>query len=146
MDTNNVKINEEKFEYQKGISDCGVACLVSIIRYFGENCDYKRIAKNSNIGICGTNIIGLKNAARLAGYNLEAFEFYDLNEFKNKASFPCIVLIKKYIFLNHYIICFETPSEEFISVFDPSKGFDILITNHFLNVWKDKIALILTKH
>jgi len=71
MDPNNVKINKEKFEYQKGISDCGVACLVSIIQYFGENCDYKRIAKNINIGISGTNIIGLKNAARLAGYYLD---------------------------------------------------------------------------
>ena len=142
LESGPIEIFKSQFVYQRGISDCGVACLMSMIQLLGRNCHYETILKTSNCSIRGTNILGLQNAAKLYNFKVEAFRFISLNDLKNEATFPCILLIKKYFLLNHYVICCEKPKGSLTLVFDPSKGFRLWGREDFLKFWKLKIALI----
>jgi ABC-type bacteriocin/lantibiotic exporter with double-glycine peptidase domain len=144
LDSNNNDISKSKFVFQRGMSDCGVACLMSMLQIRGGNCHYETILKKSKCNVRGTNIIGLQNAAKFYNFKVDAFTFENFNELKNTASFPCILLIKKYFIWNHYIICCDKPTDKSTLIFDPSRGFSLWGNNYFVKVWKLKIAVIIT--
>jgi ATP-binding cassette subfamily B protein len=144
LDSNNNDISKSKFVFQRGMSDCGVACLMSMLQIRGGNCHYETILKKSKCNVRGTNIIGLQNAARFYNFKVDAFTFENFNELKNTATFPCILLIKKYFIWNHYIICCDKPTDKSTLIFDPSSGFSLWESNQLIKAWKLNIALIIT--
>jgi ATP-binding cassette subfamily B protein len=142
LDSKSNEISESKFVFQRGVSDCGVACLMSVMQIFGIICHYETLLRISNCGFRGTNIIGLQNAANFYNFKVEAFRFENLNDLKINATFPCILLTKKYFILNHYIICCEKPVNNSTLMFDPSKGFILWERDHFIKLWKLNIAIV----
>jgi ATP-binding cassette subfamily B protein len=58
-----VKPAEETFTLQHGLSDCGVACLASIIKYHGGIQTIEKIKEFSGAGIEGVSLLGLFQAA-----------------------------------------------------------------------------------
>ena len=69
---------KEKFHnsivLQQEQSDCGVACLLSIIKYYGGNSSIETIRKLSGTNITGTTLLGLYQAASSLGFKAEGFE------------------------------------------------------------------------
>jgi ABC-type bacteriocin/lantibiotic exporter with double-glycine peptidase domain len=137
-----LKRNDSKYEYQRCFSDCGVVCLMSLFKIFGKKCCYSDIYKKSNCSFRGTNINGLKTAAKSYDLDVEAFLFENINDLIMYGCFPCILLVKKYYFFNHYIICCERPTLNSTLIFDPSIGFRLWGGLEFNKFWKFKIALI----
>ena len=66
---------KEKFHnsivLQQEQSDCGVACLLSIIKYYGGNSSIETIRKLSGTNITGTTLLGLYQAASSLGFKAE---------------------------------------------------------------------------
>ena len=54
---------QQSFVLQQGEADCGVACLLSIINYFGGNNTLENLRKLSGTNITGTTLLGLYQAA-----------------------------------------------------------------------------------
>lgn len=48
------------FVLQQDESDCGVACLLSIIRYHGGESSLERLRESSGTSIQGTSLLGLQ--------------------------------------------------------------------------------------
>ena len=131
------------FVQQQGESDCGVACLLSIIRYHGGDTSLERLRELSGTSIQGTSLLGLQQAANTLGLQADAFEVDDLEVFKKEATFPCILHVVIDEKLEHYVILIAPPSGGQGAVFDPANGFDTWSEEKLLSVWKSRAVLLL---
>jgi ATP-binding cassette subfamily B protein len=139
----NSEIDQYKaFVKQKGNSDCGVACLLSIIRFHQGNCSYEALLKMCGTSQHGTSLQGIKQAANLGGLEADAFWVEELRDFKKEVNFPCVLLVVNKQFLNHFIICCELKNKKFYKIFDPAKGLEIWTEDHLVSVWKSKVVVL----
>lgn len=132
-----------KFIYQHDETDCGVACLLSIIKYYGGEGSLERLRELSGTSIQGTSLLGLQQAANQYGISAEAFEVDDLEVFRKEATFPCILHVVVQEQLEHYVICLNSPEQDSVEIFDPAVGFETWTLDKFLNAWKSRAVLIL---
>ena len=58
---------------QQASSDCGVACLSAIIRFFEGNVSLERLRELSGTAVQGTTLLGLAEGAQRCGLEAEAF-------------------------------------------------------------------------
>ncbi len=86
------------FRHQRDHSDCGVACLLMIIRYFGGESRLERLRELSGTNKQGTTLLGLYQAAMKNGLMAGAFEadIYHLKKLDN----PCIFTLLKMSTIN----------------------------------------------
>jgi ABC-type bacteriocin/lantibiotic exporter with double-glycine peptidase domain len=140
-----------KDKFQKSIvlqqdqSDCGVACLLSIINYYVGSNSSEAIRKLSGTNITGTTLLGLYQAAISVGFNAEGCEADMASLFKHASPVILHVLIEDK--LEHYVVCYGTMVKEnknlvFI-IGDPAKGIVYLNESELSAIWKSKICLTL---
>ena len=128
---------------QQDQSDCGVACLSSIIKYYGGESSVENIRKLSGTNITGTTLLGLYQAAKSLGLNSEGCEA-DIDALINHGK-PAILHVLIEDKLEHYVICFGTQLNknykiEFI-IGDPASGIKYLSESELSQIWKSKICL-----
>ncbi len=134
---------QKHFVFQQGQSDCGVACLLSVIRYHGGENTLERLRELSGTSIQGTSLLGLQQAANNVGFQADAFEVEDLEVFKKEATFPCILHVIIDEKLEHYIVSPQAPDGGVFSIFDPASGFEKWSEEKLLSVWKSRAVLLL---
>ena len=54
--------------------DCGVACLLNLMRYYGGNSTIDELRRLSGTSVTGTTLLGLKQAAEKIGFDAEGCE------------------------------------------------------------------------
>lgn len=138
------------FILQQGESDCGVACLFSVIQYYGGYNSLENLRKLSGTSVTGTTLLGLYQAANAIGFTAEGCEA-DIVALINHNQ-PCIlhVVIDKQ--LQHYVVYFGiTPNpskggehELLFIIGDPAKGIVYLTRNQLNRIWQSKTCLTLT--
>jgi len=136
---------QSSIEIQQDQSDCGVACLLSIIKYYGGNNSIESIRKLSGTNITGTTLLGLYQAANSLGFNAEGYEADMVALFKHPS--PVILHVLNEEKLEHYVVCYGTKSNEkkelaFV-IGDPSKGIIYLNEVELSYIWKSRICLTL---
>lgn len=110
---------EQVFVHQQDLSDCGVACLLSVINFLGGESKLERLRELSGISKQGTTLLGLYQAAGKVGLKAEAYEA-DINNLKKQTD-PCILHIVKGSRLQHYVIFYGIKNDRFI-ISDPAEG------------------------
>ena len=95
---------------QQDQSDCGVACLLSIIKYYGGSNTLESLRKLSGTNITGATLLGLYHAAKEIGFTAEGCEA-DIPALINHPS-PVILHVIINNQLQHYIVCFGTFQNE----------------------------------
>jgi len=136
---------QSSIELQQDQSDCGVACLLSVIKYYGGNSSIETIRKLSGTNITGTTLLGLYQAATSLGFKTEGCEA----DIPALYKYPCPVILHVLIEekLEHYVVCYGTKSNErkelFFIIGDPSKGIVYLSELELSLIWKSKICLTL---
>ncbi len=131
------------FVQQQGESDCGVACLLSVIRYHGGDASLERLRELSGTSIQGTSLLGLQQTANILGLEAEAFEVEDLEVFRQEATFPCILHVVIDEKLEHYVIAHKPPEGDIFNIFDPANGFETWNEEKLHLVWKSGAVLML---
>lgn len=132
-------IKEQKIIRQYDQSDCGVACLLSIIRYYDGSNTLENLRKLSGTNITGTTLLGLYQAANQLGFDAEGCEASV--ETLTAHDTPCILHINS----NHYVVCFGTQKEKdckFI-IGDPAQGTIYLNKQQLDEIWVTKKCLAL---
>jgi len=129
--------------FQQDQSDCGVASLLSIIKYYGGTNTVENIRKLSGTNVTGTTLLGLYQAAISLGFNAEGCEAEIAALIKHSSPVILHVLIEnKY---EHYIVCYGTKlnenSELVFIIGDPSKGIIYLNEYELSTIWKSKFCL-----
>jgi ATP-binding cassette subfamily B protein len=141
-----VKYIHKTFARQHDQSDCGVAALLSIIRFFGGDVSLERLRELSGTSPQGTTLLGLFQAAQQCGFAAKALQCDSTDNLKT-ASFPCIVHIVKDGRLHHYIVCYGFENGVF-TVGDPAGGVGVMTPEELESVWVSKALLTLqpTEH
>lgn len=131
--------------YQQDQSDCGVACLLSIIRFYGGNSTLEILRKLSGTNKTGTTLLGLYQAATSLGFNTEGCEADLATLYKH----PCPVILHVLIDdkLEHYVVCYGTKiienNELIFIIGDPANGIVYFKESELSTIWKSKICLTL---
>jgi ATP-binding cassette, subfamily C, bacteriocin exporter len=130
---------------QQDQSDCGVACLLSVIKYYGGNGSIESIRKLSGTNITGTTLLGLYQAANSLGFKAEGCEADMAALYKHPNPVILHVLIEEK--LEHYVVCYGTKLNEkkelLFIIGDPAKGIVYLNEVELSSIWKSKICLTL---
>ena len=137
MDTKHIN---KTFTLQQGASDCGAACLKSIISYYGGNETIERLREISGTSKQGTTILGLHQAAEqlhLISKPLEAESVENLRELTQPAILH--VVINEY--QQHYFVFYGFEKNDRLIIGDPAKGIIHYSRSELEAVWKSK-ALI----
>jgi ATP-binding cassette subfamily B protein len=139
MSNNNLK---KTHTLQHDQTDCGVACLKSILRYYGGDATFEKLRDLSGTSIQGTSLLGLQQAAEAYNLEAEAFEVEVLDEFKAEATFPCILHVLIDGKLEHYVVCYKIPSlDRGYLIGDPAKGIEEWSETELLQRWKTRAML-----
>lgn len=127
------------FVLQQDRSDCGVACLLSIIKYYEGSNTLENLRKLSGTNITGTTLLGLYQAAQKAGF--EARGCYASIDSLISHGAPCILHFNN----NHYVVCFGTRQKEEMqfAIGDPAKGIIYLSRQQLDEDWVSKKCLTL---
>lgn len=137
--------NDFEISLQMDQSDCGVACLLSVIQYYGGSHTLENLRRLSGTTISGTTLLGLCQAARQTGFDADGCEA-DMPSLIAHES-PCILHVIMEGNLQHYIVCIGTTEKEGALKFiigDPAKGIGYLSRDELERIWKSKTCLVLT--
>jgi ATP-binding cassette, subfamily C, bacteriocin exporter len=128
---------------QKDIKDCGVCCLLSIIRYYKSDFslevlrDYTKTDKN------GTNAYSLVEVAKKIGFEACGLKGNMDNLNDKKIILPAIahvILNKSY---NHYVIIYEINfKKKYLIIGDPSQGIIKYSFEDFNQIWSGVIIVL----
>jgi ATP-binding cassette subfamily B protein len=130
---------------QQDQKDCGVACLLSLIRYYGGDNDFENLRLISGTSITGTTLLGLYQAAQVTGFDAEGCEA-DMEALLAHPS-PCILHVTLEHNLQHYVVYFGKTikhGKTFLTIGDPAKGIVHYTPDELEAIWKSKACLVLT--
>lgn len=132
---------QKTFVLQQDQSDCGVACLLSLIQYYQGSNTLEKLRELSGTNKQGTTLLGLYQASNQLGFNSQGNEA-DINAIiEHKEPLILHVVIEEK--LQHYLVCYGFENGKFI-VGDPAKGITSYTKEELETIWKTKACLTLT--
>jgi ATP-binding cassette, subfamily C, bacteriocin exporter len=126
---------------QQDQSDCGIACLASIINFHGGEYSLERLREFSGTSKQGTTLLGLCQASAQIGLTPQAMEAEGVDNLK-ELSEPAILHVLIESRLQHYIIFYGFENGNIV-ISDPAKGILHLTPEELNSIWKSKALLIL---
>jgi ATP-binding cassette subfamily B protein len=135
-----VKKAKKTFILQQDHADCGIACLLSIIRYLGGTSNFESLREWSGTSKQGTTLLGLYQAAIKSNLLAKGYqaEYKNLLETEN----PLILHLELENGLEHYVVFYGLYKDKLI-IGDPGKGICYYSKNELSKVWKSKTLLTL---
>jgi ATP-binding cassette subfamily B protein len=122
-------------------SDCGVACLQSLLRYYGGDATLEELRAKSGTTKQGTTLLGLYQAASNFGFAAQGCEA-DARALIEHAA-PVILHIVTEKGLQHYVICYKAQPNQY-TIADPATGqIAVWDEQTLLTHWQSKTCLTL---
>lgn len=134
------KLIHKTFILQHDQSDCGVACLLSLVQYYSGAHTLEELRSLSGTTVQGTTLLGLYQAANSIGFEAEGNEA-DIEVLK-AYNVPLILHLTMGN-LEHYVVCYGFEKGVFI-IGDPAKGIIKLSPEELNSLWRSKTCLTLT--
>lgn len=139
MDLKKIK---KTFVRQHDASDCGVACLLSLLKYYGGTNTLDNLRRASGTSKTGTTLLGLYQCADNIGLEALGAEgsLHDLLK-ENKEA---ILHIKTEEGLQHYVVFYGKNPKGYI-IGDPAEGVVSYSEERLLKSWESKKCLLIGK-
>lgn len=131
---------EKSFVMQQDQADCGVACLLSIIRYYHGNETLEKLREISGTTKKGTTLLGLYQGANQIGFNAKGCQS-DIDSLIEHNQ-PAILHILKNGQLEHYIVFYSYFDNKFL-IGDPSEGIKQYTQSQLEEIWVTHRCLVL---
>jgi ATP-binding cassette subfamily B protein len=120
-------------------NDCGAACLLSILKFYGINENLEILKAVSGTTKNGTTLLGLQEA--FLTYNIESGGYQaEIQDIKNLSK-PAILHVVVGDIFNHYIVVYGYDGNGF-QVIDPLYGFSLMDEFELIEIWKSKKLLL----
>lgn len=124
---------------QDGIKECGSACLLSIIKYYGGNISLDRLSELTKTTKEGTNFYNITQAATEIGLNSKGYKIDNVENLINiEKPFISQVVINNY---KHFIVVYKIKNNKF-TIMDPAKGMEKLNIDEFKKIWTGYILIL----
>jgi ABC-type bacteriocin/lantibiotic exporter with double-glycine peptidase domain len=144
----NLKHIEKTHTLQLDQSDCGVACLMSLIKLYRGTNSIEKLRELSGTTKQGTTMLGLYQVANQIGFTAEGCEADIQALIDHKQPLILHVVIENQ--LQHYVVCYGlTPvlskgeGERKFIIGDPAKGIYYLSEQELDKIWVSKSCLTL---
>ena len=137
----NKKHIEKTHTLQLDQSDCGVACLMSLIKLNGGTNSIEKLRELSGTTKQGTTMLGLYQVANKIGFTAEGCEADIQALIDHKQPLILHVVIQEQ--LQHYVVCYEYDNEKGFLIGDPAKGVYYLSVEELDKIWISKSCLTL---
>lgn len=130
---------------QHDIKDCGAACLASIGNHYKVNLPIARIRQYAHTDKCGTNVLGIIEAAEKMCFTAKGVKG-GLDSL-DKIPLPAIAHVVVQQQLQHYLVIYKiekskTEKQSKITVMDPGLGtMEIYTFEEFQKVWTGVLIL-----
>ena len=123
---------------QDGYKECGVACLLSIIRYYGGNISINKLVELTNTTKTGTYFYNLKEASTSLGLNSKAYKVDDINTLMDIK----LPFISQFLNNNceHFVVVYSI-SKKKVVIMDPALGQRTLTPDAFSKLWTGYIMV-----
>jgi len=128
------------FSRQHDQQDCGVACLLSLIRYHGGDSSFERIRELSGTNSQGTTLLGLYQAAFALGFTAQGCEA-DIDSLIEHGK-PVILHIQTEENAEHFVICYEYSNNCF-TIGNPASGIEYWQKKTLESKWLSHTCLTL---
>lgn len=118
-----------------------MACLASVIRYFGGERSIEHLRLLSGTAIQGTTVLGLVEAARQLGMEVDAFrvkQIYYLDDLE----FPVILHVVIDRKFSHFVVCYGKNGEQYL-LMDPALGVRSLTAVKLLDIWQSRTLVLI---
>ncbi len=128
-----------KIVLQDGIKDCGICCLLSIVRYYGGDVSREYLREITNTTKDGVSLYQLLNGAEKLGFTANGVAG-SIDKIKEN-NLPCIAHIIVNKNYKHFVVIYKIDlKNKQITLMDPAKGkkvislaeFNLLTSNNFL--------------
>lgn len=124
---------------QDGLKECGCACLLSIIRYYGGNIPMNTLLEMTNTTSNGTNFYDISVAANEIGLSAKGYKLTSISELiKIKTPFICQIIINHY---KHFVVVYKINDHD-LTIMDPAKGIIRINKLDFCNLWTNYILTL----
>lgn len=124
---------------QDGFKECGSACLLSIIRYYGGNVSMERILELTKTGKDGTNFHNMSLAGLELGMMSKGYFIDNINNLDNiEKPFISQIVINNY---HHFVVVYKINGEK-ITIMDPAKGMENISISEFLKIFTGYILIM----
>lgn len=135
-------MDKNSFARQHDQSDCGVACLASIINFYEGEISLENLRKISGTSKQGTTLLGLLQAAQQLGFDAEGLEAESVDNLK-ELSEPAILHVVMEGRLQHYLVFYGFEGEQLV-IGDPAKGITRYTKDELTSIWQSKALLKLS--
>ena len=123
---------------QDGNKECGSACLLSILRFYGGNVPINKIIELTNTTREGTSFFNLKDAAFKLGLLSKAYKIDDFDYLiKLNSPLLCQINIKNYL---HFIVVYKI-KDDYVEVMDPAVGQVYMVVDEFRKRWTGNVMI-----
>lgn len=131
---------EKTIVLQHDASDCGVACLLSLIRYYDGEISLAGLREISGTTKQGTTLLGLYQAALWVGFKAEGCEA-DIQSLIDHGA-PVILHLLLDGKFQHYVVCYGYENNRFW-IADPSRGLVFYTKQELEQRWISRTCLTL---
>ena len=135
----NISKLNKNFTLQSGQSDCGPACVASIVQFHGGSFSLDQIRRLTGNTKTGTKLLGLYQGAKQLGFDvvgMEADEIHNLKELDQPAILHLILENR----IQHYVVFYGFEGDQLI-IGDPSSGVGLWSQEQLEQVWQAKSLL-----
>lgn len=136
-----LKHTEKTHTLQLEQSDCGVACLLSIIRYYEGKNTIENLRRLSGTNTQGTTLLGLYQVAIQLGFDSEGIRG-NIDALK-KNEHPVILHFEIVKYYHHYVVYYSYDEKKGFLIGDPSKGVSYISEEDLEKSWVTKNCLVL---
>lgn len=117
-----------KVVLQDGMKDCGICCLLSVIRFYGGEVSKEHLRELTNTNKDGVSAYNLIEAAKVIG--LDAYgvsgELNNIDDY----NLPCIAHVNVNSNYQHFVVIYKIDSKK-ITIMDPAVGKRVLKLSEF---------------
>ena len=118
--------------------DCGVTCLLSIIRYYGGDASLESLRISSNTDSTGVNAYDLIKCANQFGFDAIGKKIKNIN----KNNLPYIAHVKIDNKYDHFVVIYKIKNDS-LYLMDPANGYKWISINDFNKIF-DGVIIELT--
>ena len=127
---------KRKFVRQENLKDCGAACLLMIMRYYGGNYPLEQLRQMMKMDKNGTTAFNLIKAAEKVGFDARGYRCNDYDNLKYPA-IAHVILDKVY---HHFVVIEKVDiKNKVITIADPALGIKKYSFTEFDQIWTHAI-------
>jgi len=124
---------------QHDISDCAIACIASISKYYKLSLPYSRIREKAGTDKDGTTVFGTVKALTELGFTAKGVKG-DHKAFFSKFPLPCIAHVISDGLL-HFVVIYKITRTKVI-IADPAKGVVTYSPKRFFKMWTGVLIVL----